>query len=303
MASSSDIAARIQELKKEKDALVLAHYYVPMEVHEVADYVCDSFAMAKYANDAKQKMIVICGVQFMGESAKILSPDKKVLIPEADAGCPMADMITPEDVLALRAKHPDAAAMCYVNSSAAVKAVSDICCTSSSALKIARSLDAKEIIFVPDINLGTYTAKMVPEKTFVLFDGNCPVHHEIREADVICAKAEHPGAKFAVHPECREEVVKHADFVGSTAEIIEYAKKTDACEIIIGTELEIARILKRDLPDKTFYNVVPEFVCEDMKKVTLESVLNCLETEEFEIKLAADEIEGAKSSLDRMVAV
>ncbi len=304
----SEIKDRILKLKKEKNPLVLAHYYVPLEVQDVADIVGDSFEMAKRAKEAKEKLIVVCGVRFMGESAKILSPDKKVLIPSAEAGCPMADMVTVDDVLRLRAEHPEAAVMCYVNSSAAVKAVSDICCTSSSALRIAKSLDAREVIFIPDVHLGEYTAEQVPDKTFHFHDGFCPTHHRITESDVLSAKKAHPGAKFAVHPECRKEVLKHADFVGSTSEILKYARETDAREILIGTEMEIvARLqrefLQKELPDKTFYAVASAFLCPNMKKVTLEAVLSCLENEVYEIKLSDADLNGARSALDRMVAV
>ena len=183
----------------------------------MADHVCDSFEMAKRARAAEQQTVVICGVVFMAESAKILNPGKKILIPVMEAGCPMADMVTPEDVIKLKKEHPDAAVVCYVNSSAAVKSVSDICCTSSSVLRIVRSLPKKKIIFIPDKNLGAYVAKQVPEKEVILFDGFCPTHNRISESDVLRAKAAHPDSVFAAHPECREEVLNHADFIGSTA--------------------------------------------------------------------------------------
>jgi quinolinate synthase len=238
----------------------------------------------------------------MGESAKILSPEKKVLIPAADAGCPMADMVTPDDVRRLKAEHPNAAVMCYVNSSAAVKAECDICCTSSSALRIAKSLDAEEVIFVPDIHLAEYTASMLPEKKFIFHTGFCPTHHRITEADILAAKRVHPDAAFAVHPECRADVLQHADFIGSTAEIIKFARETGASEVIIGTEMEIAARLQRELPNKKFFSVTSAFVCPNMKKVTLQAVLNCLENEEHEIMLDKEEADAARQSLDKMVA-
>lgn len=302
MEKNKEIQEQILRLKKEKNALILAHYYVPLDVQDIADHVCDSFEMAKRAKQAEEKLIVICGVRFMGESAKILAPDKKVLIPAVDAGCPMADMVTVEDVKRLKAENPNAAVMCYVNSSAAVKAVSDICCTSSSALRIAESLDEKEIIFVPDIHLAEYTAEKVPDKKFIMHTGFCPTHHRISEADVLAAKKARPNAVFAVHPECRKEVLKHADFIGSTSEIIRYTRQTQAKEVLIGTEMEIAARLQRELPDKNIYSVTSAFVCPNMKKVTLEAVLNCLENEEYEIVLDDDEARAAKQSLDRMVA-
>lgn len=302
MEKYNDIQKRILALKEEKSAFILAHYYVPLDVQDIADIVGDSFEMAKRAKEAKEKLIVVCGVRFMGESAKLLSPDKKVLIPVADAGCPMADMVTPEDIRRLKAKHPNAVVMCYVNTSAAVKAECDVCCTSSSALRIAGSLDAEEIIFVPDIHLAEYTASKLPEKKFIFHNGFCPTHHRVTEADVLAAKKAHPDAKVAVHPECRAEVIKLADFVGSTSEIIRFARETDAKEVLIGTEMEIVARLQRELPDKKFYSVTSAFVCPNMKKVTLQAVLNCLENEEYEINIEKDEADAARSSLDKMVA-
>lgn len=301
MENRTEIKNKILALKKEKGALILAHYYVPLEVQDIADHVCDSFEMSKRAKAAEEQLIIICGVRFMGESAKLLSPDKRVLIPAMDAGCPMADMVTVEDVRRLKAEHPDAVVMCYVNSSAAVKAESDICCTSSSALRIAKSIDTDEIIFIPDVHLAEYTAEKVPEKKFIFHTGFCPTHHRVTEADILAAKKAHPEAKLAVHPECRAEVTKHADFIGSTAEIIKFARETDAKEVLIGTEMEIALRLQRELPEKKFYSVTSAFVCPNMKKVTLEAVLNCLEKDEYVISLDPAEAEAARRSLDKMV--
>jgi quinolinate synthase len=299
----NELQQEILRLKKEKNAMVFAHYYQRLEVQDVADKVCDSFQMAKLAMESDADIIVICGVHFMAESAKILNPSKKVLIPVPDAGCPMADMVTPEDVLKLRAEHPNAAVMCYVNSSAAVKAVSDICCTSSSAIRVAKSLDAKEIIFVPDMHLGKFTSLNVPEKEFIFHNGFCPTHHKIKAEDVLAAKAAHPGAKFTVHPECRDEVVALADHVGSTAEIIDYVRSTDAEEFIIGTEEGIIDRLRRELPNKKIFAASASFVCPNMKKTHLEDLYECLRDEKFEIKMTDDEISKAKQSLDRMVRV
>lgn len=303
MSELNETQKKILKIKAEKNALVLAHYYQPIEVQDVADYVCDSFEMAKRARDASSDIIVICGVVFMAESAKILNPKKKILIPVIDAGCPMADMVRPEDVLRLRAEHPDAAVVCYVNSSAAVKAVSDICCTSSSAIRVVRSLPQKKIIFIPDKNLGAYVAEQIPDKEFILYNGFCPTHNRITEKDVLAAKAAHPESVFAVHPECRDEVLKHADFIGSTAGILDYARKTDAETIIIGTEMGVAERLVRELPGKKIYTVTSSFVCPNMKKTGLTELLECLEAEKTEIKLSPEEIAAAKESLDRMVEV
>jgi len=300
---SGNIAERILQLKKEKNALILAHYYQPLEVQDVADHVCDSFEMARLAAAATESLIVICGVRFMAESAKILSPSKRVLIPSPDAGCPMADMVEPEDVMELRAQHPDAAVMCYVNSSAAVKAVSDVCCTSSSAIRIAKALDNEKIIFIPDKNLAAYTAKQIPEKQFILFSGYCPTHDRITENDAITAKKARPNAVFAAHPECREDVLSHADFIGSTSAIIDFVRETSADEIIIGTEMGILERLRRELPEKKIFSVTSSFICPNMKKTGINEVLNCLENETYEIQMTAEEIASAKKSLDRMISI
>ncbi len=283
------------------DVTLLAHNYVRPEVQDAADFVGDSLELARLASRTATPYIVVAGVDFMAETAAILSPTKTVLLPAADACCPMAEMVTPEDVRRLKAEHPDAVVMCYVNSSAAVKAECDICCTSSSALRIARSLDAEEIIFVPDMHLGEYTAEKVPEKKFIFHTGFCPTHHRITEADVLAAKKAHPDATFAVHPECRADVIKHADFVGSTSEIIKYAGETEAGEVLIGTEMEIAARLQRAHPDKKFYSITSAFVCPNMKKVTLDAVLNCLENEEHEINIDKGEADAARLTLDKMV--
>lgn len=303
MGKPEEMQEKILKLKKEKNALILAHFYQPIEVQDVADFVCDSFEMAKRARDASQDIVVICGVVFMAESAKILNPGKKILLPVLDAGCPMADMVTPEDVLKLRKEHPDAAVVCYVNSSAAVKAVSDICCTSSSAIRVVRSMPQKKIIFIPDKNLGAYVAEKVPEKEFVLFNGFCPTHNRIKESDVIAAKAAHPGSVFAAHPECTAEVLSHTDFIGSTAEILDFARNTEAEAVLIGTEMGVLERLRRELPNKKIYSVAASFICPNMKKTNLPELLHCLEAEQTEIKLSEEEIAAAKESLDRMVNV
>ena len=298
----NELQNKILALKDEKKALILAHYYQTMDIQEIADHVCDSFEMACRARDAKETLLVICGVRFMAESAKILSPGKTVLMPSPGAGCPMADMVVPEDVMALRKQYPDAAVVCYVNSSAPVKAVSDICCTSSSAVKIVRDLPEKRIIFIPDRNLGAYVASEVPEKEIILFDGFCPAHDRITEKDAVTAKETYPGAKLLVHPECRMEVLRQADYVGSTAGIIKEALETSAGEFIIGTESEVTMRLAALAPSKKFYPLISDFLCPDMKKIKLSDVYNSLLNGEHEIAVEADEIEAAGRSLERMVA-
>ena len=297
------LSDEILRLKKEKDALILAHYYQRLEIQQVADIFGDSFELAKKAKAAENRLIVFCGVSFMAESAKILNPTKKVVLPRADAGCRMANMVTPEDVLRLRAEYPDAAVVCYVNSSAATKAVSDICCTSSNAIKVVRSLPNKRIIFVPDKNLGAYVAKQVPEKEFILHSGFCPTHRNITADEVDRARSEHPGALFAVHPECEEDVLAKADFIGSTSQIIDYCVRTDAPEFIIGTEVGVVERLAVYHPEKKYHLLSPWLVCSDMKKTELSDVLRALETESSEIIMSDGEIEAARLPLERMVAI
>lgn len=299
----TELQEKIISLKKESDTLILAHYYQPLEIQDIADHVGDSFALAKIAQDAGQESLILCGVRFMAESAKILNPRKKVFLPAEDAGCPMADTITPEDVLALRAKYPLAAVVCYVNSSAAVKAVCDICCTSSSAVKIVSGLTEKQIIFVPDKNLGAYVAEKAPKKEFILFEGCCPIHDEVTHREVLAVKNAHPNAKLLAHPECPSEVLALADYIGSTAGILDYAQNTDAKELIIGTERGVMEILCRKLPDKKIILAKTDFICKDMKKTSLEDVLACLEGKRTPLFMTDEEIALASKSLERMVAM
>lgn len=299
----NELRQTIDRLKKERNALILAHFYQRLEVQDIADAVGDSFALAQKAQVADCDVIVLCGVRFMAESAKILNPGKTVYLPAADAGCPMADMVTPEDVLALREKYPAAAVVCYVNSSAAVKAVSDVCCTSSSAERIVRGLPNRQIIFVPDQNLGAYCAKQVPEKEIILFNGCCPTHHRVTAEMAAAAKAAHPDAKFAIHPECRPEVLQYADYIGSTAGILSYVRKSEAAEFVIGTEVGVLEILQRELPEKKFYLLQSGFTCSNMKKTHLEDVRRALEGGEPEIVIPEAQLQGAKRALERMVSM
>lgn len=299
----NELKNRILALKKERNTLVLVHYYQNLDVQDVSDYVGDSFALAKLAQNASQDTIILCGVRFMAESAKILNPTKTVYLPADEAGCPMADMITPEDVMALRKQYPKAAVVCYVNSTADVKAVSDICCTSSSAEKVVRSLDQNQIIFVPDKNLGAYVAKQVPEKQFIFHEGFCPIHNSLSEDDAINAKKGNSQSVLLAHPECRVEVLSHADYIGSTAGIIDYARKTESKDIIIGTEIGVYEILKRELPDKNISIIRDNFICADMKKTTLEDVLACLEGRREPLKMDEKLMDKARKSLELMVNV
>lgn len=298
-----DITKEIENLKKQRGAVILAHYYQRPEVQDIADYVGDSFALSKLAKELPQQVIVFCGVHFMAESAKILSPEKTVLLPDANAGCPMAEMVGEEDVIALKKAHPNAAVVCYVNSTAKVKALSDICCTSSNAIRVVNSLPQKDIIFIPDQNLGHYVAQKVPEKNIILFDGYCITHHRINADDVIKAKDAVPDAIFAVHPECKPEIVEMADFVGSTSEIIDFVSNSPKEKFIIGTEMGVLHPIQKRSPNKRLYLLSQGLVCPNMKKTTLENVKNALLNNEYEMKLDAETVEKAKDSLDRMLMV
>ncbi len=295
------IAKQIEKLKKEKNAVILAHYYQTGDIIDIADMVGDSYGLSKKAKETRADIIVFCGVRFMAESAKILSPDKKVLLPVSGAGCPMADMVTPQDIINLRKKYPQAAVVCYVNSTSQVKAQSDVCVTSSNAVIVVRSLKEKQIIFVPDQNLARYVASKLPEKQIILFDGYCIVHHQVSAKEVDDVKASLPDALLLVHPECAQEVVQKADFVGSTAGIIEYAKSSENEEFIIGTELGIMHVLKKQNPNKKFYLLTPRLLCSNMKKTKIADVRDALLLEQHEIQLDKQVMQKAKKSLDRML--
>lgn len=293
--------SRIKDLKKEKNAVILAHYYVPDDVQEVADYIGDSYYLSKIARDVSRDTIVFCGVSFMGESAKILSPNKKVLMPDATADCPMAHMAQVEKIKEVRKQYSDVAVVCYINSTAELKKHSDVCVTSANAMKIVNALPNKNIYFIPDENLGRYIASQVPDKHFIFNEGFCPVHAEIRKADVKLAKEAHPDALFLVHPECRMEVLEEADYIGSTSGIINYASDSEFKEFIIGTELGVMYELKQRNPDKKFYQVMSNQICQDMKKITLEKVLECMENESGVVEVTEELRNAANTSLDRML--
>ena len=297
----TDRIDKIMKLKKERRAVILAHFYQLPEVQDIADFVGDSLELARKAQETDAEVIVFCGVRFMAETAKILNPGKTVLLPAPDAGCPMADMVTAEDVRRLRAEHPGAAVMCYVNSDAGVKAESDICCTSSNAVRAAESLSEKEIIFVPDMNLGGYVAGLLPDRRFILPGGFCPTHMQVRGEDIKRAAEALPGARVLVHPECTEEVIRLADFVGSTSQIIAEAVRSEAREFIIGTEEGVLHRLGKLCPEKSFYNTARSQVCPNMKKTRLENVLYSLENLYFSVEVDAELSKKAFHSLDRML--
>ena len=303
MLDRNELKERIKQLKEEKNAVIVAHNYQNDEVQEIADVIGDSLALSRYCANNDKDVIVFCGVHFMAESAKILSPSKTVLLAEIDAGCPMADMITADALREAKKKYPGAVVVCYVNSSAEVKAESDICCTSSNAVEVVKSIPEKDILFVPDKNLGSYVAEKVPEKNIILWEGYCITHHRISVEQVREIKKIHPDALVLVHPECRKEVCEEADFVGSTKQIIDFAEKSEHSKFIIGTEMGVLYKLKRDNPDKTLYLLSQGLICPNMKKTTLESVYNALKEMKYEIKLDENIRLNAKKALDRMIRI
>lgn len=295
------IKSRIESLKKEKNAVILAHYYVPAEVQEIADYIGDSFYLSKIAKEASQDTIVFCGVSFMGESAKILSPGKLVLMPDVTADCPMAHMAQVSKIEEVRREYDDVAVVCYINSTGELKQHSDVCVTSANATKIVKALPNKNIYFIPDGNLGRYVATQVKDKHFIFNDGFCPVHAEVCKDDVRAAKEAHPGALLLVHPECRMEILEEADYIGSTSGIIDYASKSSVNEFIIGTELGVMYELEQKNPGKKFYPLVSGQICPDMKKITLEKVLKCMEEESGVVEVGEELRNSAIASLGRML--
>jgi len=303
MNNLTDLQKKIIDLKKQKNAVILAHFYQTVDIQVIADFVGDSFDLSKRAKNAEENLIVFCGVKFMAESAKLLSPGKKVLLPNKNAGCPMADMVTPEIVRDLKKSHLNAAVVCYVNSSAETKAECDICCTSSNAVNIVKKIDADEIIFVPDKNLGAYIAKFVPEKKFIYMKGWCPVHRNITVHEAAAKKQEFPNAKFAVHPECEPDVVNLADFIGSTSQILNYCIESGDSEFIIGTEYGVVERLRFYHPEKKYHILSPTLVCPNMKKTTLEDIYNCLVNDNGDniTELPEDIINKANIPLEKML--
>ncbi len=294
---------KIEKLKKKRNAVIIAHNYQRDEIQEIADISGDSLALSQAAVRTDADVIVFCGVQFMAESAAILNPDKKVLLPVIEAGCPLADMITPEKLRAKKAEHPGAAVVCYVNSSAEVKAESDIACTSSNAVQVVRALKEKDIIFVPDRNLGRYVQSQLPDKNIILWDGFCPTHIRVQEEDMIKAKKMHPEAEVLAHPECNPAVLALADHICSTGGMFKYVKESASKEFIISTESGMLYKLQKDNPGKKFYLPTPHLVCANMKLITLGWVAHSLENMVYEIDVSAEIRERAKKTLDRMLAV
>lgn len=296
-----EIKQQIAALKKEKDAVILAHYYVDGPVQEIADFVGDSYYLAKKATTVSERVIIFCGVSFMGESAKILNPDKKVVMADETADCPMAHMVDVDRIKEVRQEYPDVAVVCYVNSTAEIKAASDVCVTSSNAIKIVKNLPNHDIFFIPDNNLGRYVAKQLPDRHFIFNDGFCHVHKSIHREDVLKAKEVHPEALVLAHPECTEDTLELADFIGSTSQIIDYVTESPEKVFIICTEMGIFYELMQKNPEKKFYSVGHRQFCPNMKKVRLESVLSALQNLAPEVELEEEMRNAAKLPLERML--
>ena len=293
---------KINRLREERRAVILAHNYQRGEVQDIADFAGDSLDLSRKAARADAEVIVFCGVNFMAESAAILSPDKTVLIPVPEAGCPLADMITPEKLREMKKKYLGASVVCYVNSSAEVKAESDICCTSTNAIQVVNSLKDNQIIFVPDENLGRYVATQT-DKGLIFWKGFCPTHYRVLPEDILKAKEKHPRAKVVVHPECRLGVIMLADEVLSTGGIVKFARETKAKEIIIGTELGLVYRLQKENPHKKFYLATEKLICPDMKLTTLEKVASALEQMKHLVSVPDEVQSRARRALDRMLEV
>lgn len=298
---TSDILNEIINLKKEKNAVILAHYYAPDEIQSVADYVGDSFYLARIAEQIPEDLIVFCGVGFMAESVKIINPEKTVLVPDMSADCAMAHMASVEKIKKLRKEYDDLAVVCYINSTADLKCHSDICVTSSNAVKIVKNLPNKNIFFIPDKNLGGYVAEQVPEKNIILNDGYCPIHAALTVDALKKTIEEHPMAKVLTHPECEKEILELSDYIGSTADILKYASESEHGEFIICTEDGVGYPLKKNNPDKKFYFAGEQFKCMDMKLNTPEKLLHVLKTGENEIKVNKTKREKALLPLKRML--
>lgn len=296
-----EIIEEIEALKKEKDAVILAHYYVTPEVQAIADYIGDSFYLSRIAASLKHKTIVYCGVSFMGESAKILSPDKTVLMPDITSDCAMAHMAQLKLIEKAREEYDDVAVVCYINSRADLKQYCDVCVTSSNAVKIVKKLPNKNILFTPDKNLGAYVASQVPEKHFIFNPGYCPIHNDVKQSEIDELKQQHPKALMLAHPECPLKILEGADYIGSTAGIIDYATNSKEKEFIICTEKGVKYKLEQNNPDKKFYFTKTEPICTDMKKITLEKIAHVLKTGENEVFINEELIIKSKKPLELML--
>ncbi len=310
MATREELFKRIEQLKREKNAVILAHYYTRDEVQQVADFLGDSLALSVKARDIDAKIILFAGVNFMAETAKVLSPDKKVLIPVPEAGCSLAESCDTKEFAAFKAKYPNHKVVSYVNTSVGVKALTDVCCTSSNALQVVESIPSEQpIIFAPDRNLGAYIQKLTGRDNMVIWDGACTVHEEFSLEKILELKQQHPAAKIVVHPECKAYIAEVADYVGSTAGILTYCGEVDATEFIVVTEAGILAEMRKQYPDKTFIPAPPMDStcgcneCRYMKMVTLENIASCLEAESPEVILDEQTRKAAERSIINMVNI
>ena len=298
-----NLIERIKKFKKEKNAIILAHSYQNIGVDEVADFVGDSLYLSQKAKDTTADIIVFAGVYFMAQTAKIISPDKKVLLPNLNAGCLMADMINLHQMVDFKKKHPNLPTVCYINSTAEVKSECDICCTSSNAIEIVKSLNAPKVLFVPDANLGKYVESQLDGVDVITYNGCCPVHDNVTEQNILDARKNYPQAKILIHPECKPSVSILGDYIGSTSGIIDYVKNSDEKQFVIVTEKGVADRLRRDYPNKEFILISNNMLCESMKLTTLEEILYSLENEVNEITLDEDIRKRSASCIERMLKV
>lgn len=296
-----DIQQEILRIKKEKSITILAHSYQAEEIQEIADYTGDSFRLSELAADDPNDTLIMCGVHFMAETCKLLSPDKKVILAKESCGCPMAEQLSVEELRELKKLHPDHTVVAYINTTAALKTECDVCVTSSSAVEICKKIENDKILFIPDCNLGAFVAEQLPEKQIKLIKGGCPIHAAVTEKEAIAAKEQHPNALMLVHPECIPAVTKYADYIGSTSGIVAFAKKSEAKEFIIGTEISIAEHLQIECPDKEFYTLSKHLICPDMKRTTLMDVLKALQGGGLEIKMSDEVMKKASVCINRML--
>lgn len=294
----------IKRLRDEKNAFILAHNYQIGPIQDLADFVADSLAMAKKATEVDNPLIVVCGADFMAETAKILNPEKKILTPTFDNACPMAWMLKKDELIEMKKKHPDAKVVLYVNSSAECRALADVCCTSANALEVIKGIDSKKVIFGPDKNLAAYVAKRCDKEIIPIpKEGYCFVHIKFSREEIEKIKAKHPDAVLMVHPECEMEIQDMADFIGSTSQMLNYSHESDAKEFIVGTEVGLIHTLKKKSPGKEFYPACAGAICTRQKEITLEWLHHCLKEEKYEIELPKEVIKGAQKALQRMLEI
>lgn len=296
-----DIQQEILRIKKEKSITILAHSYQAEEIQEIADYTGDSFRLSELAASDPNSTIIMCGVHFMAETCKLLSPDKKVILAKEGCGCPMAEQLDVEELRQLKKRYPEHTVVAYINTTAALKTECDVCVTSSSAVEICKKIENDKILFIPDCNLGAFVAEQLPEKKIKLIQGGCPVHAAVTEKEAVLAKEKHPDALMLVHPECVPAVTKYADYIGSTSGIINFAKKSEAKEFIIGTEISIAEHLQFECPEKEFHTLSKNLICPNMKRTTLMDVLKALQGGGLEIKMSDEVMEKASVCINRML--